>query len=48
MVKLAGFKKQFLTRAQAPGVDTAALSIPQGNGKSWLAANFLTHWRWTN
>lgn len=41
-MKLAGFQKQFLTRALAPGLDTAALSIPRGNGKSWLAAHILT------
>ena len=41
-MKVAGFQKQFLTRALAPGVDTAALSIPRGNGKSWLAAQILT------
>ena len=28
--------------ATAPGIDTAALSIPRGNGKSWLAARLLT------
>ena len=39
---LRPFQKHFLTRALAPGVDTAALSIPRGNGKSWLAAHLLT------
>ena len=37
------FQKRFLRAAMAPGVDTAALSIPRGNGKSWLAAAVLTH-----
>ena len=27
----------------APQIRTAALSIPRGNGKSWLAARILTH-----
>ena len=39
---LRPFQKQFLRHALAPGVDTAALSIPRGNGKSWLAAHLLT------
>ena len=30
-----------MRRALAPGVDTAALSLPRGNGKSWLAAHLL-------
>ena len=42
LVKLAGFQKRFLARAVAADVDTAALSIPRGNGKSWLAAHILT------
>lgn len=32
----------FLRRALAPGIDTAVLSIPRGNGKSHLAAHILT------
>ena len=39
---LRAFQKEFLSRALADGVDTAALSIPRGNGKSWLAAHVLT------
>ncbi len=40
------FQTRFLRRALAPGVDTAALSLPRGNGKSTLVAHlaqrFLT------
>ena len=32
------FQRQFIRGALAPGIDTAALSLPRGNGKSWLAA----------
>ena len=39
--ELRTFQKQFVRRALAPGVDVAALSIPRGNGKSWLAAHLL-------
>ena len=41
-MKLRSFQKRFLKGAFSPGVDTAALSIPRGNGKSWLAAHLLT------
>ena len=37
--QLRAFQKQFVRGALAPGVDVAALSIPRGNGKSWLAAH---------
>ena len=40
--QLRVFQKQFVRRALAPGIDVAALSIPRGNGKSWLAAHLLT------
>ena len=40
--QLRAFQKQFVRRALAPGIDVAALSIPRGNGKSWLAAHLLT------
>ena len=33
------FQKRFIKRALAPGVDTACLTLPRGNGKSWLAAH---------
>ena len=39
--QLRGFQKRFIRGALAPGVDVAALSIPRGNGKSWLAAHLL-------
>ena len=39
---LRPFQRRFLRAALAPGVDTAALSMPRGNGKSWLAAHVLT------
>ena len=38
---LRTFQKQFIRGALAPGIDVAALSIPRGNGKSWLAAHLL-------
>ena len=40
--ELRTFQKQFIKGALAPGIDVAALSIPRGNGKSWLAAHLLT------
>ena len=40
--QLRTFQKQFIKGALAPGIDVAALSIPRGNGKSWLAAHLLT------
>ena len=39
--QLRGFQKRFIKGALAPGIDVAALSIPRGNGKSWLAAYLL-------
>ena len=39
---LRPFQREFVRRALAPGIDTAALSMPRGNGKSWLAAHVLT------
>ena len=41
-MELRRFQKRFLAGALAPGIDTAALSLPRGNGKSWLAAHLLT------
>ena len=41
-VTLRPFQRRFIGAALAPGIDTAALSIPRGNGKSWLAAHLLT------
>ena len=46
MLKLQPFQSRFLRSALAPGIRTAALSLPRGNGKStlvaWLAARALT------
>ena len=42
MTELRTFQKRFIRGALAPGVDVSALSIPRGNGKSWLAAHLLT------
>ena len=39
--QLRTFQKQFIRWSLAPGIDVAALSIPRGNGKSWLAAHLL-------
>ena len=39
--ELRGFQKRFIRGALAPGIDVAALSVPRGNGKSWLAAHLL-------
>ena len=41
MIKLRSFQKEFIRGAFAEGIDTAALSIPRGNGKSCLAAHLL-------
>ena len=35
-MELRPFQKRFVKGALAPGVDVGALSIPRGNGKSWL------------
>ena len=40
-MELRPFQKRFLKGALAPGVDVAALSLPRGNGKTWLAAHIL-------
>ncbi len=42
MIELRPFQRTFIRHATAPGIDTAALSLPRGNGKSWLAAHLLT------
>ena len=42
MLELLSFQKRFVTKATDPKIDTAALSLPRGNGKSWLAAHLLT------
>ena len=44
-MKLQGFQKKFLGQLLRPGIRTAALSLPRGNGKStlcaWLCARLL-------
>ena len=42
MTELRPFQRRFIRGALAPGIDTAALSIPRGNGKSFLAGKLLT------
>ena len=37
MVELRPFQRRFLKESTRLGIDTAALSIPRGNGKNWLA-----------
>ena len=39
---LRPFQRRFIRAATAPGIDTAALSLPRGNGKSWLAGHLIT------
>ena len=39
---LRPFQRRFIRAATAPGVDTAALSLPRGNGKSALAGHLLS------
>ena len=39
---LRPFQRRFVRAALRPDVDTAVLSLPRGNGKSWLAAHILT------
>ena len=41
-MKLRPFQNRFLSAATSPGIDTAALSIPRGNGKSWLAGHLVS------
>ena len=36
---LRRFQTDFLHNAMRPGIDMACLSLPRGNGKSWLAAH---------
>ena len=40
-LQLRKFQKQFIREALKPGIDTACLSIPRGNGKTFLAAHIL-------
>ena len=41
-MKLRPFQSQFIREATAPGIETAALSMPRGNGKSWLAGHLIS------
>ena len=41
MIELRSFQKRFIAGATKPGIDTAALSLPRGNGKSWLAGHLV-------
>ncbi|MCY3813968.1 MAG: hypothetical protein OXH15_19425 [Gammaproteobacteria bacterium] len=41
MLQLRPFQRQFIREATDPYVDTAALSIPRGNGKSALAGHLV-------
>ena len=38
---LRPFQARFLAAIRRPEIDTAALSIPRGNGKSWLAGQII-------
>ena len=40
-MQLRPFQRRFLRGALAPGISTAALSLPRGNGKSWLAGHMV-------
>ena len=42
MITLRPFQTRFIRAATAPGIDTAALSLPRGNGKSALAGYLLS------
>ncbi len=39
--ELEPFQEQFLAGAMGPGIDTAVLSLPRGNGKSTLAGHLV-------
>ena len=41
MIELRPFQRRFIKAATAPGIDTAALSLPRGNGKSALAGHII-------
>ena len=40
-VDLRPFQRRFVSAALRRSVDTAVLSMPRGNGKSWLAAHLV-------
>ena len=41
MLKLRPFQRAFIRSVQSEKYDTCALSVPRGNGKSWLSAQVL-------
>ena len=41
-IDLRPFQRRFIQAATRPGKDTAALSLPRGNGKSWLAGHLVS------
>ena len=41
-MNLREFQRRFLRAALAPGIDTACLSLPRGNGKSCLAGHLVS------
>ena len=41
-MQLRPFQKRFLRAALRPEITTAALSLPRGNGKSWLAGHIIS------
>ena len=42
MMRLRPFQRDFIKHATSPDVDTACLSLPRGNGKSWLAGHLIS------
>lgn len=40
-MKLRPFQTRFVKAATAPAIETAALTLPRGNGKSWLAGELV-------
>ena len=43
-MKLRRFQQTFIKNALRPDIDTACLSLPRGNGKSFLAAHLITRY----
>ena len=41
-MQLRPFQRRFLRGALAPGISTAAMSLPRGNGKSFLAGHLIS------
>ena len=40
-VRLRAFQRRFVARALAPHIDTSAISLPRGNGKSFLCSHIV-------